>query len=357
MDIKKVFAYEKNKIYVLKSASYINLCKISSMNEIEKINYNNLIDLSKKISNPFSREISISTIKQKYGKGSSVFYDMGNGIAIFVRNFIPQKDFVLVEDCNVSGASLIFNLGTNINFIYKDKKEYHLKKEHFIIGLSSNEFYVEVPLKKDELFFTLSIGMKEELFLEIASSLENIEEYMKIAHKQSYYILKNFQIDTLQSELFNYLKDKNSFDNILKTIYLESKTTNLIHYTIEKIGKILNSLKFTNNDINRISSLQRAKEIIIQEYNTNLSIKEIAYKSAINECYLKRDFKEYYGMTILEMLQKRRLEVAKQLLKENHGVKEVALNVGYKHTGHFSKLFFNSFGVSPSIYRKQLNNL
>ena len=76
----------------------------------------------------------------------------------------------------------------------------------------------------------------------------------------------------------------------------------------------------------------------------------------INICYLKKDFKEYYGMTILEMLQKRRLEVAKQLLKENFSVKEVSIKIGYKHSGHFSKLFFDSFGISPSIYRKQLNN-
>jgi len=325
------------------------------MNKIEKINYKDLIQTNKKISNPFSREISIATIKEEYGEGSTIFYDLGNGIAIFIRNFIPSKNFVLVEDCNISGASLIFNLGSNINFVYKDKKEYVLKKDNFIIGLSSNKFYAETPLKKEEPFFTLTIGMKEELFLEIASSIKNIQEYMKKAHIQSYYILQNLKIDTLQSEVFNYFNDEDSFNDILKTIYLESKTTNLIHYSIEKTAKSLK--KFTqNNDINRVLNLERAKDIILTEYATNLSIKKIAYKSAINECYLKKDFKEYYGMTILDMLQKRRLEVAKELLKENFSVKEVALNVGYKHTGHFSKLFSNYFGVSPSIYRKQLNN-
>ncbi|MFY9081651.1 AraC family transcriptional regulator, partial [Aliarcobacter butzleri] len=126
------------------------------------------------------------------------------------------------------------------------------------------------------------------------------------------------------------------------------------HYTIKKISKILNNQTL---DSSRISSLQRAKEIIMKEYNNpNLTIKNIAYKSAINECYLKKDFKEYYGMTILEMLQKRRLEIAKELLKENFALKEVITKIGYKHIGHFNKLFFYNFGISPSNYKKQLNN-
>ncbi len=47
------------------------------------VNYKELIDVSKKISNPFSREIFIATIKEEFGEGFTVFYDMGNGIAVF----------------------------------------------------------------------------------------------------------------------------------------------------------------------------------------------------------------------------------------------------------------------------------
>ncbi|MFY4817865.1 helix-turn-helix domain-containing protein [Aliarcobacter butzleri] len=323
------------------------------MSNTQKLKYSDLIEISKKISNPFSRELFIEKVKKEYGEGFSIFYDLGNGIAVFVRNFIPKKDFILVEECNIAGASFIFNLSSNVTFIYKDKQEYTLKKNHFFIEIASDKFYCEVSLKKAQPFTMFFIGMKEELFLKIAYSIKDIQEYMKKALKQSYYILKESQIDTLQSELFNDFKDENSFEDILKTIYLESKTTNLIHYTIKKISKILNNQTL---DSNRISSLERAKEIIMKEYNSNLSIKDIAYKSAINECYLKKDFKEYYGMTILEMLQKRRLEVAKELLKENFALKEVITKIGYKHIGHFNKLFFDNFGISPSNYKKQLNN-
>jgi len=57
---------------------------------------------------------------------------------------------------------------------------------------------------------------------------------------------------------------------------------------------------------------------------------------------------------VYEMLQKQRLDVAKTLLQSNHSVKEAAFKVGYKHTGNFSKRFVEHFGISPSVYRKQL---
>jgi len=322
------------------------------MKNFQKVHYFDLIKLYKKIINPFSRTIFIADIKKEFGEGFVIFYDLGNGIAIYVRNLIPKKNLILVEECNVSGGSLIFNFSSNIKFIYKDKKEHILKKDFFLLGLSSNKFYVEVPLEKEKPLLEFVIGIKEELFLKLAHPIKNIQEYMKKAHKQGYYVLKDLQIDTLQVELFNNFKDQKSFEDILKNIYLESKASTLLHHTIERIAQTFNK----SIDKNRISSLERAKEIILQEYSQNLSIKNIAYKSAINECYLKKDFKEYFGMTIADMLQKRRLEVAKELLRDNFNVKEVAIKVGYKHSGHFSKLFFNYYHIIPSSYKKQFTS-
>ncbi|WP_375722763.1 AraC family transcriptional regulator [Arcobacter sp. KX21116] len=326
------------------------------MNASLKVNYTDLIDIVKTTQNPFSRQTFIAKIKKEYGEGFTIFYDMGNGIGLFVRKIIPKKDLILYEESQVPGACLIFNFGDNINFTYKDKKEHILKSNYFFIELASNKFYCEIPLKKDEPFFCIFVGIKNDLFLKLAYSIVDIERYMRLAFKESYYILKDLQIDALQLELSNDFRDENSFEDILKSIYLESKITNLLHYTLEKVSKSLSNSSSISHKKDRISSLERAKEIIMNNYNSKLSIKTIAYKSAINECYLKKDFKEYYGMTILEMIQKRRLDIAKKLLKENLSVKEVTVKIGYNNASYFSKLFFNNFKISPNDYRKELNN-
>lgn len=176
---------------------------------------------------------------------------------------------------------------------------------------------------------------------------------MQEAKKNSYAILEGGDIDHEQMETLLYFKGKNLNEFLITDLYLESKITSLVQYTIEKTIHNINSK--LNLDKNIIKSLKKAKEIILTQYASSLSIKEIAYKSAINECYLKKDFKIYYKMTIYEMLQKHRMKISKELLKEDFSVKEVALKVGYKHTGNFSKLFFKYFDLTPSVYKKQFN--
>ena len=65
------------------------------MQKTEKINYFDLIEVNKKINNPFSREIFISTIKKEYGSWYTIFYDLGNDIAVYIRNFTTNKDLLL----------------------------------------------------------------------------------------------------------------------------------------------------------------------------------------------------------------------------------------------------------------------
>ena len=320
---------------------------------MKRINYTDLVELEKEITHPFSRIVTVLNIKKTFGKGFLIKYDIGNGLAVYVRNFILNQDIILLEESNVSGACFIFNLGNDVLFRYKDRKEYILRKNHFFIELASDKFYCEVPLKKDEPFISFFIGIKDDLFLKLANTIENIQEYMNKTNLQSYYALKDLKIDTLQLELVNSFKEKEYFENVLKSIYVESKTSNLLHYSIEKTAKVLNNSNFLSYDENRLTSLERAKEIIMKEYSKNLSIKEIAYRSAINECYLKKDFKEYFGITVYEMLQERRLKIAQELLQKDFCVKEVSFKVGYKHASNFSKLFQNHFGISPSKYKKQ----
>ena len=60
-------------------------------------------------------------------------------------------------------------------------------------------------------------------------------------------------------------------------------------------------------------------------------------------------------MTTYNYIQKLRLEKANLLLKEQIlNIGTIAKRVGYKHQGHFSKLFFKNFGVYPKdLLKKQ----
>ncbi|OCL92182.1 helix-turn-helix domain-containing protein [Aliarcobacter thereius] len=325
------------------------------MSIIPEINFHNFLDLEKEIINPFGRLIHIRNINKNLGEGAYFWYDMGNGIGILIKKFKLYKDITLIEQSGgISGATFIFNLAEDLNYSFLEN-DFTLKKNNFFVELISDTFNAKNNLKKNKNYHSIMIAIKEELFLELAYPIKDIKNNMDSAYKNMRYHIYNGLIDLEQFELLNNLIDNYINQDSLKNLYLESKNMNLLHYTIKKIAS--NENKDFTICQNRLNSLNRAKEIIMKDYNQNLSIKDIAYKSAINECYLKKDFKEYFGITIAEMIQKRRLEVAKKILKNGLSVKEVSLRVGYKHSGNFSKLFYNSFKISPNDYKKQIELL
>ncbi|XOB62739.1 helix-turn-helix domain-containing protein [Campylobacterota bacterium DY0563] len=323
------------------------------MNEDLNISSYDLTNLVEKRISPFSRETITEEIKPKYGEGFLVWHNLGNGIATSANNYTLNNNYTISLESNVAGAVIIFNLGEDITYRFKDEKEYILRRNRFFIGFSSNEFIVHMLLNKNLNYNTLTIGIKEELFLKLTNNFKLLKKKMNEAKEKNYSLLEGTKIDPEQLEMLSSFKEKILDENLLNQLYFESKTTNLIHYTINKLQNIVDT--GDKLDTKKIDYLERAKQIILTEYNKPLSIKDISYKSAVNECYLKKDFKYYYGMTIHEMLQKHRLEMSKKFLKDNYSVKEVAQKVGYKHIGNFSKLFFKFYGITPTNYKKKFN--
>jgi len=92
----------------------------------------------------------------------------------------------------------------------------------------------------------------------------------------------------------------------------------------------------------------RAKAQLLATFQNPPTIEELAHRCATNSSRLKQVFKEVYGTTIHRTVQRLRLEEANLLLREEKlSIGEIAQRVGYRHQGHFSKLFFATYGVYP----------
>lgn len=93
---------------------------------------------------------------------------------------------------------------------------------------------------------------------------------------------------------------------------------------------------------------KKAKEYLLVHFRNPPTIEALAHLCATNTSKLKRVFKEVHGTTIYRTVQKLRLMEANLLLREERlSIGEIALRVGYRHQGHFSKLFFDAYGIYP----------
>eukprot|EP01029_Cantina_marsupialis_P011612 TRINITY_DN25868_c0_g1_i1.p1 TRINITY_DN25868_c0_g1~~TRINITY_DN25868_c0_g1_i1.p1 ORF type:complete len:236 (-),score=13.66 TRINITY_DN25868_c0_g1_i1:29-736(-) len=234
------------------------------MSTKQDINYYELIDVIEKKQKPFNRETLIGSAKKNLGDGFFIWHDLGNGIATSTCNYKLYQDSSISLNSNISGAVLIFNLGKDILYTFKDKKEFLLKKNQFFVGFSSDDFFVQMHLQKNTYYNTLTIGIKEELLLSLTNYMDELKDKMKEAKENNYSILEGAQIDPDQLELLTTFTEKEMDQNLLSELYLESKTTNLIHYTIKKIEKIIE--RNSSIDTKKIDSLERAKQIILTQY-------------------------------------------------------------------------------------------
>ena len=105
--------------------------------------------------------------------------------------------------------------------------------------------------------------------------------------------------------------------------------------------------KFLANEQDR-EKIVKAREILLQHIGEPLTIKELSRKVAINECYLKKGFKELFGTTIFDFYQSQRMEHARYLLYEKGlSVTEVSMLLGYSSISHFSTAFKKHTGLKP----------
>ncbi len=99
-----------------------------------------------------------------------------------------------------------------------------------------------------------------------------------------------------------------------------------------------------------------AIEYINKEFSDpDISLVSVSRKIAVSPNYLSALVRKEIGSTFIELLTKRRMEEAKELLKyPAFKVKDVALKCGYTDQHYFSYSFKKETGMSPIQYKKQM---
>jgi AraC family transcriptional regulator len=142
-----------------------------------------------------------------------------------------------------------------------------------------------------------------------------------------------------------------TYTDSLENIFINAQTQMLLLYSLdcmlgEKEIDVVNC-KFLANELDR-EKIVKAREVLIQHIGEPITIKELSRKVAINECYLKKGFKEMFGTTIFDFYQSQRMEHAKYLLYEKGlSVTEVSMLLGYSSISHFSTAFKKHTGLKP----------
>jgi AraC-like DNA-binding protein len=145
------------------------------------------------------------------------------------------------------------------------------------------------------------------------------------------------------------------FQGILKKMYLESKVWELMALLLEQ-EQALGQGKCTPSTLkpDDVDRIHHARDILLQQLDRPPSLLELARLVGLNECTLKRGFREVFGTTAFGYLHDYRLEQARQLLQERRlNVSEVARAVGFGSCTYLARVFRKKYGISPKQYQTQ----
>ncbi|GBD00241.1 HTH-type transcriptional activator RhaS [bacterium HR17] len=99
-------------------------------------------------------------------------------------------------------------------------------------------------------------------------------------------------------------------------------------------------------------SLCQALMLFHSRYDKPLCLTAVAHECGVTPAHLCRLFRRYLAMTPWQYLERLRLQIASQLLRETAlGIADIAFLVGFQDLRHFQRLFRRAFGVSPSAFR------
>lgn len=99
-------------------------------------------------------------------------------------------------------------------------------------------------------------------------------------------------------------------------------------------------------------SVRRLMEAVENDYNKDLTLRNLAEQFCANSVYLGRLFKEETGQTFTMYLNSVRMREAKRLLLETDmTIADIASAIGYASTGYFVNQFKKMFSCSPREYR------
>ena len=92
-----------------------------------------------------------------------------------------------------------------------------------------------------------------------------------------------------------------------------------------------------------------------ENYQSELSLEEVAGVFGYSPAYLSRMFQKYAGITFKNYLQSIRLGyVIKELENGRYSITEIALRNGFSGSKALARAFRKKYGMLPSAYRAQM---
>lgn len=157
---------------------------------------------------------------------------------------------------------------------------------------------------------------------------------------------------------FQYAQEAIKYDvcgYIIKTSVIEM-LPGMIQKAIKKLEIPHQEMEKENEEYYSDDIFGRLQKYIAQHYTDKLSLTQIAADIHANGSYLSRLYKTKTGQNLFDVINKMKLEKAKEYMHQGKRIYEIAQMVGFDDVSYFSRVFRKHEGCSPREYENRLKD-
>lgn len=217
------------------------------------------------------------------------------------------------------------------------------------LPISDDSFGLQVAYVRedDEGAMAICLQFSPEFFHQWPLSVFEKESALRLTSTKDY----ELRIDAVSSSLIDQIISPRSI-GFGATLHRMEQALHLLRKALEQVNCPfapcpVPACRFLAYEAER-EKIFKARSILDAHYDEKLTIKSLARKVAMNECYLKKGFKTLTGSTIHEYIAARRIASARHMLQtEGRSVTDVAARLGYSSISHFSTAFKKATGIKP----------
>lgn len=182
--------------------------------------------------------------------------------------------------------------------------------------------------------------------------LFKIEPYLSQNDKYQHLLKLNFEeFEKVESIIDNLYKEYNNLTAGRHTV-----VTALFQILVTYLSRCCETKSETEN---KQAEFKIASSVSYMEKNfrTDISTRQLADMSFLSERHFMRLFSDVYHTTPHRYLLNLRLQYACSLLENPHNklsISDISFEAGFQSSNYFSRIFKQTYGISPKEFRKRL---
>lgn len=258
-------------------------------------------------------------------------------ISSLTQNALPNSEFEVHK--HYLEFEIYYFLEGNLFFSFEGR---HIKVQEGCMIIIANNMLHRPIIKNKCRYYRKRILFNKEIFIKMGYELYNILKKRKILVLSKESVEKS-EVDTLFSNIENYLALKSSYDDFCALINLLSLLIKAEQYS-EQIDDIIT---FAHSE-----KVAKIIEYIDKNLAKDLSYKVLSEVFYLSEKYLYKIFKNETGFSLSDYIKERRIIMAQSILNAGGSTKTAAYSSGFKDYSAFYRCFLKKVGVTPTEYIK-----